>query len=546
MGRATIYNQVSRRTDKVARIGALTYACIWVAVGLLAALNVIDQSSKFVGLPTVCMLGAVWLAYAGYAYYAAGSNAMLMRSLLVYNAMSLVYTAFVIDATSPLVFTWSLVIAASGVYLNLAGSIVSSLVLMLGLAIGTNIGEIFDSFYLFAITVLVGIITSSVIKQAQRDQQELDESHLQAELQRDRTTTLINNLTDAVISTDLNGTITLYNAAALNLLDTNMDLDDKNIDEVMQLRTEDGKTFSLADELSKTNIAETRDDLFTLISGETTRLEISYSPIRSSFHDSQSSEENEVGGYIIIVRDITKAKSLEEERDEFISVVSHELRTPITIAEGTISNAQIMMQRKDVPEDKVTAAIDTAHDQIVFLARMVNDLSTLSRAERGVADETEEIDVNELIKGIYDEHQSEAAEKGLSFDLHIPTKVGSVVASKLYLKELLQNFVTNAIKYTQSGTVTIDVKKLPYGKVEFAVSDTGIGISKADQKKIFEKFYRAEDYRTRESNGTGLGLYVSAKLAKKLDTTITVKSRLNHGSRFSIALPLADKPKTKK
>ena len=74
----------------------------------------------------------------------------------------------------------------------------------------------------------------------------------------------------------------------------------------------------------------------------------------------------------------------------------------------------------------------------------------------------------------------------------------------------------------------------------FSIADTGIGISKSDQAKIFQKFYRSEDYRTRETGGTGLGLYVAAKLAKKIGTTISVKSRLNHGSTFSFELP-ADK-----
>jgi len=246
---------------------------------------------------------------------------------------------------------------------------------------------------------------------------------------------------------------------------------------------------------------------------------------------------------VIIIRDITKSKSLEEERDEFISVVSHELRTPITIAEGTVSNAQVMLGRSDIPADKVKSAIDMAHDQIVFLARMVNDLSTLSRAERGVADESEDIDVNELVKALHREYGSEAEAKNLKFDVHVPPKIGNVSVSRLYLKELLQNFVTNAIKYTAEGSITLNVTKDDNNQVTFSVSDTGIGISQADQKRIFEKFYRAEDYRTRENSGTGLGLYVSAKLARKLGTDIVMRSRLNHGSTFSITLPLTDNTK---
>ena len=85
--------------------------------------------------------------------------------------------------------------------------------------------------------------------------------------------------------------------------------------------------------------------------------------------------------------------------------------------------------------------------------------------------------------------------------------------------------------------MTLSIKKDKSGNVVFKVKDSGIGISKADLGKIFDKFYRAEDYRTRETNGTGLGLYVSAKLARKLGCKIEVESRLNNGSTFSFKLP---------
>lgn len=167
---------------------------------------------------------------------------------------------------------------------------------------------------------------------------------------------------------------------------------------------------------------------------------------------------------------------------------------------------------------------------------MVNDLSTLSRAERGVADAPEEIEVRQLINDLYNEYAPQADKKDLQFDLDLSPHLGRVTASPLYLKELLQNFITNAIKYTPKGSVTLRADNTD-GKLTFAVRDTGIGIGKSEQKKIFDKFYRSEDYRTRETGGTGLGLYVAAKLAKKLGTSIKLQSRLNHGSTFQFSLP---------
>ncbi|HVI68948.1 MAG TPA: ATP-binding protein, partial [Magnetospirillaceae bacterium] len=107
--------------------------------------------------------------------------------------------------------------------------------------------------------------------------------------------------------------------------------------------------------------------------------------------------------------------------------------------------------------------------------------------------------------------------------------------SKLYLEEILHNLITNSLKYTREGTITVSATKKA-GNLQISVTDTGIGMSKFDQRHIFQKFYRSEDYRTRETNGTGLGLYVCKKLADKLHVGLTFESRLNHGTTFTITI----------
>ena len=115
-------------------------------------------------------------------------------------------------------------------------------------------------------------------------------------------------------------------------------------------------------------------------------------------------------------------------------------------------------------------------------------------------------------------------------------KLKKLVTSRLYLHEILQNFVTNSIKYTKKGGLVLSAKPIT-GGVEFSVKDTGIGISKSDKKRVFDKFFRSEDYRTRESNGTGLGLYVTMKLAKIINAKLRVESAINEGSEFFIEVP---------
>jgi signal transduction histidine kinase len=461
--------------------------------------------------------------------------------LVAFHLIAGAYLVFITGLFSPVTVCWIILSLVSYIYFNRIGywlNVLAFIVTVWASAFIWNSSYELNPFYYLMVLVAI-CVTSYVIMSISRSLQisrdQLLESKAQESLQRDRFTTIVNNLTDAVLSTDSDGIIRIYNAASLNLLDTNVSLNGKHIDEILPLFDLDGKEFSLFKELKLAKTIEKRDDLsYAFDADDSMRLEITLSPIRSTYSRSKKSETHD--GYIIIMRDITKAKSLEEERDEFISVISHELRTPITIAEGTISNVQVMMRHPDATTKMLTDAVGVAHEQILFLASMVNDLSTLSRAERGVSDNAEEIDIRELASELHNKYSDAAKAKKLHLNLDLSARIGSVFASRLYLEELMQNLVTNAIKYTNKGSVTIIIKQKS-DIVTFAVKDTGIGISKSDQQKVFGKFYRSEDYRTRESSGTGLGLYVAQKLAHKIGSKILLKSRLNFGSTFSITLP---------
>jgi len=258
---------------------------------------------------------------------------------------------------------------------------------------------------------------------------------------------------------------------------------------------------------------------------------LSIAPVRLGFG------EKGKRGYVILLRDITREKSLEEERDEFISVVSHELRTPIAIAEGNVGNAEFILEKAGVTDASVLEALKQAHTQINFLSGMINDLSTLSRAERGKLEVAiEPINVHELIIELTSTYGPSATAKNLKLDSEVAPQLELLQSTKLYVREILQNFVTNAIKYTESGSVTLGAKPAENG-VEFYVKDTGIGISKSDQQKVFDKFFRSEDFRTRKNSGTGLGLYVTMKLTRLINAEINLDSELNKGTIFKIFVP---------
>ncbi len=352
-----------------------------------------------------------------------------------------------------------------------------------------------------------------------------------AELERERLTSLINSMGDGVIAIDERARVLLYNGAALNILDVNSSMAGKLIDEVLNLVDKNNQPLDIRQIVltTKTSTAY-RQWRFRYPDGETVNLYISIAPVRGGYG------KETMRGYVILLRDITREMSLEEERDEFIGVVSHELRTPIAVAEGNVSNAMLLIERNG-DLNMVKEALKQTYAQIVFLSGMINDLSTLSRAERGkLSVDIEPINVVELVTEISTSHARDARRKGLELKVYLDPTLEILQSSKLYVREILQNFVTNAIKYTEKGHIILGANAKPSG-VEFYVSDTGIGINKSDQERIFDKFFRSEDYRTRQNNGTGLGLYVTMKLSRLLHADINVDSELNKGSTFTIFIP---------
>lgn len=530
---------VKERTREVVRLSALVLPVLLIPYALFIRSGFFDRT-HYAGDTVLMAIMLPWIILAAAQLFVpAVSRRDALWRLAVYHVFAAAYILFVSGFSVPFIAAWPLLLLAShlyfsdkGAYFNLAALAATFAADML-LQAGNNLLLLTDSMSVLTIFIIsVVIVLLNRVEQA--DSAELTRSKAQESLLAGRINTLINNLADAVISTDEKGDVQVYNAAALNLLNTNASLNGRHINKIISAHGRDGKPVDIFEEFKKTKGLTVRDDLSMDVDGETIRLEITSSPIRSNY--SRLRKSTSPDGFMLILRDVTKAKSLEEERDEFISVVSHELRTPITIAEGTISNVQLMVRRGNLPPDALERSLASAHEQVLFLAKMVNDLSTLSRAERGVADTPEPINVRELLESLYNEYAPQAEKKKLHFNLDTAGRLGTVTTSRLYLHELLQNFITNSIKYTKEGGVTLKAER-DGKKIRFEVRDTGIGISKNDQTKIFNKFYRSEDYRTRETGGTGLGLYVAAKLAKKLNTTIEVKSRLNHGSTFGITLP---------
>jgi two-component system, OmpR family, phosphate regulon sensor histidine kinase PhoR len=448
---------------------------------------------------------------------------------------------FVVPTMSHFLYLWLLLMYLSEFYYQAKGFIISASWLLVVMIVGSlyqndgiSIQLLLHIFTEFAVILAINIIMTKLAFGNRKKRKELSNKIVKSEYEHGRLVALINSMDDAVIATDDKGNILTYNAAALDLLDTNMTLSNLKISDVMKLVDEKGQPIDALSLANSTSYLQRRNDLsIPLSKDEKVNLEMSISRIsRSTLLAKQQ-------GFTFLMRDITQQKSLDEERDLFISEVSHELRTPLTIAEGDTSMAVLMTEKPQPDIFEIKDSVTRAHEQIVFLSEMVNDLSALSRAQRTDKDmNVETFKVQEVLEELKTTYAPQVQKKNISFELIVDSAMPKLTTSRLYFREIMQNFITNAIKYTQQGGITVKCQVIDGNHIKVSVKDTGIGISKSEQAKVFEKFWRSEDPYTRSTSGTGLGLFITTKLAHRIGAQIQLESKINEGSTFSIVFPL--------
>lgn len=486
----------------------------------------------------------------------AGAVATVLFSVLTMNANVIVnsFTWFILMFSAQVLFGWQLFIVCA--ISMLAAGIYKSSFFYNAQDFSTSLPYAFLSSA--TVTAYAGLM--SILRNAGTIKIEVYEQlKTREEIQAANVTTIINSINDAILNISTRGKILMYNATTLGLLDTNANLIGNNVDELLKLTDDNGDAVKLSRLASGiTTTTEYTNFMHTYPDGQKINLYIALAPVRRAYGENQNPKNNpSVNGLIIIMRDITKQKTIDDEKDEFISVVSHELRTPVAITEGALSNLQFVVEKGSDPKILIKS-LEDAHQQVMILATMLNDLSTLSRAQRGVNIETEDIDVGGFIEKLQQKYLPDAKKHKLTLSIDIGID-GVVNVSRMLIEEIMQNLINNAIKYTNRGGFTIGVRPVDNNakQVEFYVKDTGVGISQSDQKHLFKKFWRSEDFRTRENGGTGLGLYIVAQLADKIGTKINTVSRPGYGSTFSFQLPLTpvseesrvktnDEPKSRK
>jgi two-component system, OmpR family, phosphate regulon sensor histidine kinase PhoR len=249
-------------------------------------------------------------------------------------------------------------------------------------------------------------------------------------------------------------------------------------------------------------------------------------------------EDGECLGAVISFVNITTMKVLDQIKNEFVAKVSHELRSPLS----TI-HEQLAMVMGDMLEDdpeKEQYILSRAKEKTQGLISLIGDLLDLSRMESGgVTREPVEVRVDDLLRSIAEFMNARIRARKLTLTVDLPdAPLPRLVADPNALESIFGNLVSNAINYTpEGGTITVTGRE-ENGELAISVSDTGFGIDPKYHDKIFERFYRVKNEKTRFITGTGLGLPIVKGLVESLRGTISVESAADQGTTFTVRLPL--------
>ena len=442
---------------------------------------------------------------------------------------------------SPFLVMWIIVAIFAGFFgaiiLGMMGLLVILQIIATSVQQGVNI-QFIIGYLFFGFLPLIFSLVLWIRRQKTDDNTSSLENKLSAV--ESKSDVVINAIDDGVLAISKDGNIELINPSAQQIIGWDQgDALGLNWKSVLKLVTSDGKDVEdlenpIAQSLSK-NQPTHNDKLFLLTSSE--------KRILVSIVSSPVGTDGE--GIIVVFRDITKEKAEEREQAEFISTASHEMRTPVASIEGYLGLA--LNPATAHIDEKARDFITKAHESAQHLGRLFQDLLDISKVEDGrMKNNPKVINVNEFLKDIFDGLATKASEKQLNY-IFMPDIVGESKEKSLqpifyanidpdHFREVVSNLIENAIKYTPSGEVVVNITG-DDKQISVSVKDSGIGIPAEDIPHLFQKFYRVDNSDTREIGGTGLGLYLSRRLAEAMSGNLRVESKYKEGSTFYLEIP---------
>lgn len=352
----------------------------------------------------------------------------------------------------------------------------------------------------------------------------------------------LNYITDGVLLIDGNGVVKYANPAAATMAGYGVPTNMLGLDYQLVLKLETTEGVPVADNQSKLSQAiannqslTTRD--YLLISAQSERkgaISLTLTPTGGPRADK-----------IITFRDITKELEEESEQSEFISTASHEMRTPVASIEGYLGLA--LNPQTATIDERARKYLTEAHNASQHLGHLFKDLLDVTKLDDGrMRVHLVPVEIVALVQQIAASRQKDMTEKHLKYSfgtadvVNEPKKVEPLVYAAVdvdFLREILDNLIENAIKYTPDGGEIWVNCRGDGDKVLINVSDSGIGVSPEDAGHIFQKFYRVDNSQTRSVGGTGLGLYIVKQRVEAMNGRVWVESAFGDGSTFFVSLP---------
>ena len=442
---------------------------------------------------------------------------------------------------SPFLVMWIIVAIFAGFFgaiiLGIMGLLVILQIIATSVQQGINV-QFIIGYLFFGFLPLIFSLVLWIRRQKTDDNTSNLENRLSAV--ESKSDVVINAIDDGVLAISKDGNIELINPSAQQIIGWDQgDALGLNWKSVLKLVTSDGKDVEdlenpISQSLSK-NQPTHNDKLFLLTSSE--------KRILVSIVSSPVGTDGE--GIIVVFRDITKEKAEEREQAEFISTASHEMRTPVASIEGYLGLA--LNPATAHIDEKARDFITKAHESAQHLGRLFQDLLDISKVEDGrMKNNPKIINVNGFLKDIFDGLATKANEKQLNY-IFMPDIIDEGKEKSLqpifyanidpdHFREVVSNLIENAIKYTPSGEVVVNITG-DDKQISVSVKDSGIGIPAEDIPHLFQKFYRVDNSDTREIGGTGLGLYLSRRLAEAMSGNLRVESKYKEGSTFYLEIP---------
>lgn len=357
----------------------------------------------------------------------------------------------------------------------------------------------------------IGILTTTFNNMAAV----LQETLMKVESERNKLDTLFLHMTDGVVAFAGDGSIVHCNPAASAMLEHDVSS--------MDYRSLFGELFSLEEltQLRRPNFKEAEMNIHGKY------LEIYFAPF-----DNEGSS-----GVMTVLHDVTAQRKNEEMRKEFVANVSHELRTPLT---NVRSYAETLRDTEEVPRETENSFLDIIIGETDRMTHIVQDLLTLSRLDSGRADlKMTRFHFGEAISSVCRAVELDAQRHHHTLErLYVMEELPMVVGDRDRLEQVMMNVVGNAIKYTPDGGYIQVNAGADAENVWMEVSDNGIGIPRKDWNRIFDRFYRVDKARSRESGGTGLGLSIAKEIVQRHGGTIGLTEHQGPGTTVRIVLPM--------